>query len=189
MSRKKGATWTTAQFNSTVEVRGSAIEAAWDHRLSKLGVNNAKTRDIIRRQAIQKTRELSDVILRQLHVAMHTSPKLALQAVADDISNTTTERFNLYRKVMGPMSGLQSRSKNRAKLVHGNWLISEAAWGGSKENHLCRAGPVRNSQPTTNKKPSCHASQNRVEYNSADSRRNISQARGGYEGGEGWRNI
>jgi hypothetical protein len=78
-----------------VEVRGSAIEAAWDHRLSKLGVNNAKTRDIIRRQAIQKTRELSDVILRQLHVAMHTSPDLALQAVADDISNTA----NLYRKV------------------------------------------------------------------------------------------
>jgi len=53
-SQRKGATWTTAQYNFTVGVRGSAIEAAWEDRLSELGVNNAKTRDIIRQQAIKK---------------------------------------------------------------------------------------------------------------------------------------
>ena len=53
------------------------------------------------------TLELSDVILRQFHVATHTSPEWALQALSNDISNTTTERFKLYRKFLGPMSGLQ----------------------------------------------------------------------------------
>jgi len=100
-------TWTTAQYNFTVGVCGSAIEVAWEDRLTKLGVNKAKTRDVIRRQAIRKTLELSDVILRQFHVATHTSPEWALQAVSNDISNTTTERFKLYSKFMGPMSGLQ----------------------------------------------------------------------------------
>jgi len=103
-------TWTTAQYNFTVGVRGSAIEAAWQDRLTKLGVDNAKTRDIIRRQAIRKTLKLLDVILRQFHVATHTSPEWALQALSNDISNTTTERFKLYRKFMGPMSGLQESS-------------------------------------------------------------------------------
>jgi len=106
-SRRQGTTWTTAQYNFTVGVRGSAIETAWEDRLTKLGVNNAKTRDVIRRQAIRKTLELSDVILRKFHVATRTSPEWALQALSNDISNTTTERFKLYRKFMGPMSGLQ----------------------------------------------------------------------------------
>jgi len=83
------------------------MEAAWQDRLTKLGVNNAKTRDFIRRQAIRKTLELSDVILPQFNVATHTSPEWDLQALANDISNTTTERFKLYRKFMDPMSGLQ----------------------------------------------------------------------------------
>jgi len=100
-------TWTTAQYNFAVGVRGSAIEAAWEDRITKLGINNAKTRDVIRRQAIRKTLELSDVILRQFHVATHTSPEWALQALSNDISNTTTERFKHYGKFMGPMSGLQ----------------------------------------------------------------------------------
>ena len=100
-------TWTTAQYNFTVGVRGSAIETAWEDRLTKLGVNNAKTRDVIRRQAIRKTLELSGVILRQFHVAAPTSPEWALQALYNDISNTTTERFKLYKKFMGLMSGLQ----------------------------------------------------------------------------------
>jgi len=62
-SRKKGVTWTTAQYNFTVGVRGSAIGSAWEDRLSKLGVNNSKIRDVIQQQAIRKTLELSDVIL------------------------------------------------------------------------------------------------------------------------------
>jgi len=76
-------------------IRGSAIEAAWEDRLSKLGADNAKTRDVIRRQAIRETLELSDVNLRQFHVATHTSPQWALHALADDIPNTITEHFNL----------------------------------------------------------------------------------------------
>ena len=57
-SRGKGGTLTTAQHNITVGVRGFAIEAAWEDRLSKLGADNTKTRDVIRRQAIRKIREL-----------------------------------------------------------------------------------------------------------------------------------
>jgi len=63
-SHRQETTWTTAQDNCTVRVRGSAIEAAWEDWLTKLGVNNAKTRDVIRQQAVKKTLELSDVILR-----------------------------------------------------------------------------------------------------------------------------
>ena len=107
MSKRQGTTWTTTQHNFAVGARGPAIEAAWEDRLTRLGVNNAKTRDVIRRQAIHKTLELSDVILRQFHVATHTSPEWALQALSNDISNTTIERFQLYRKFLGPMSGLQ----------------------------------------------------------------------------------
>ena len=76
-------------------VHGSAIEAAWEDRLTRLGANNAKIRDVIRRQAICKTLELSDVILRQFHVVTHTSPEWALQTLSNDISNTTTERLTL----------------------------------------------------------------------------------------------
>ena len=53
-SRRQGTTWTTAHYNFTVEVRGSAIEAAWEDQLTKLGVNSAKTRDVIRQQAVKK---------------------------------------------------------------------------------------------------------------------------------------
>ena len=72
-------------------VRDPAIETTWEDWLTKLGVNNAKTREVIRRQAIRQTRELSDVILQQFHVAIYTNPKWALH----NISNTTTERFKL----------------------------------------------------------------------------------------------
>jgi len=82
--------------------RGSAIEAAWKDRLTRLGVNNAKTRDVIQRQAIRKTLELSDIILWQFHVATHTSPEWALQALSNDISNTTTESSKFYRTFFGP---------------------------------------------------------------------------------------
>jgi len=59
-----------------VGVRGSAIETAWEDRLTRLGVNNAKTRDIIRRQGIRKTLELSDVILRQISRGHAHEPRM-----------------------------------------------------------------------------------------------------------------
>jgi len=110
-SRRQGTTWTAAQYNFIVGVRGSTIETAREDRLTKLGVNNAKTRDVTRRQAICKMLELSDIFLRQFHVALHTSPEWALQALSNDMSNTTTERFKLYRTFMGPMTGLEESSK------------------------------------------------------------------------------
>jgi len=84
-SRKNGVTLTTAQYNFT-GVRCFTIEAAWEDRLTKLGVDNKKNLDVIRRQAIRKTLKLSDVILGQFHVATHTSPEWALHALPDDIS-------------------------------------------------------------------------------------------------------
>jgi len=82
-SKRQGTTWTTAQFNFTVGVRGSAIQTFWEYRLTKLWVNNAKTRDVIRWQAIRKTLELSGVILWQFHVATHTSPEWAPQPLSN----------------------------------------------------------------------------------------------------------
>ena len=73
------------------KVRGCAFEAVWEQRLV--------SRDVIRLQATQKTLELSDVILQKFHVATHTSPDWALQALANNISNATTERFNLCKKL------------------------------------------------------------------------------------------
>ena len=43
---RQGMTWTTAQYNLTLGVRGSAIEISWEYQLTKLGVNNAKTRNV-----------------------------------------------------------------------------------------------------------------------------------------------
>jgi len=37
LSNRKGASWTTAQYNLTVGMRGSAIEKAWEDRLTKFG--------------------------------------------------------------------------------------------------------------------------------------------------------
>jgi len=107
VSKRQGMTGITVQYNFTAGVRNSTIESVWEDRFTKLGVHNAKTRDVIRWQAICKTLELSDVILWQFHVATHKSPEWALQALSNDISNATTQRFKLYRKFMGPMSGLQ----------------------------------------------------------------------------------
>jgi len=50
--------------------------------------------------------ELSDVTLRQFHVATYTSPEWAQHALADDISNTNAKFFNLYKKFKALMSGL-----------------------------------------------------------------------------------
>ena len=106
-SKRTKNSWTTAQYNFTVGARGSAIEASWEDRLKKLGVDSQMTRVAIRQHTIRKTLELSDVILIQFHVATQTSPEWAQLALADDISNTTTERFSLYKMFLGPVSGLQ----------------------------------------------------------------------------------
>jgi len=39
LSRRKGDKWTTAQYNFTVSIKGSAIEEAWEDRLTRLGVD------------------------------------------------------------------------------------------------------------------------------------------------------
>ena len=62
--RRKGEKWTTAQYNFTDSIRGSAIEEAWEDQLKRLGVDQKKTRAVIQRQAICKTLEVSGVILR-----------------------------------------------------------------------------------------------------------------------------
>ena len=55
-----------------------------------------ESRVAIQQQVISKTLEPSDMILQQFHhVAMHTSLEWAQHALADDMSNTTTKRFNV----------------------------------------------------------------------------------------------
>jgi len=87
-------------------LKGSAIESVWEDRPSELGVNNAKPVTLSDNRAVKKILELSDFIVQQFHVATHTSTEWALHALSNDISNKTTERFNLYREFMGSMNGL-----------------------------------------------------------------------------------
>ena len=62
--RRKEEKWATAQYYVTVNIRGSAIEEACEDQLKRLGVDQKKNRTVIQRQAIRKTLEVSDVILR-----------------------------------------------------------------------------------------------------------------------------
>ena len=160
---EKGGTWTTAQHNFTVGVRGPAIEAAWEDWLSKLGVDNEKICDVIRRQAIRKTPELSDIILWQFHVATHMSPGWALHALAHDISDTNTERFNLYKNSWAQWVDSHREARIQKIQFMATGQTSEAAWGGGKETLVQKSGPVRIVSPRQSRNPSCHASQNRGE--------------------------
>jgi len=132
-----------------------------------------------------KPLELSDVILQLFHVTTHTSSEWALQAL-EDISNTATERFNLYRNIWAQWVGSNTDSEARIEQSQFTATGRHRRLPGVMVRRLTCAGPgpAQNGQPATNRIPLCHASQNRGEYNSADSRRNIPQVRGGGEGGE-----
>ena len=69
--------WTCTQANFTVGVRRSIKSEDFDSRLAGFGVNEEKVRD----------------------------PEWAKHAVSETLANTSTERYNLFKKITCPISG------------------------------------------------------------------------------------
>ena len=53
----------------------------------------------------KKTLELSDAMLSIFYWSIRTNPVWAKYAVSDTLVNTSTERYNLFKKFTGPTSG------------------------------------------------------------------------------------
>ena len=97
--------WTCTQANFTVGVRGSIKSEDFDSRLASLGVQEKTVREIIARRTVKKTLELLDAILSIFHMSIRTNPEWAKQAVSETLANTSTERYNLFKRFTGPTSG------------------------------------------------------------------------------------
>jgi len=47
-------------------------------------------------------------MLRIFHMAIRINPEWAKQAVSETLANTSTERYNLFKKITGQMSGFHN---------------------------------------------------------------------------------
>ena len=72
-----------------------------DSRLAGLRVNEQKVRDVIATRTGRKTQEISDVVLKIFHMAIRTNPEWVKHAVTKVFANTSTERYNLFKKFTG----------------------------------------------------------------------------------------
>jgi len=88
-----------------VGVRGSIKSEDFDSRLAGLGVHEKKVREVIATRTVRKTLELLDAMLRIFHMSIRTNPEWAKQAVSETLANTSTERYNLFKRFTGPTSG------------------------------------------------------------------------------------
>ena len=84
-------------------VRGSIRSEDFDSRLAGLSVHEEKVREVIATRTVRKTLELSDA--RIFHMAIRINPEWAKQALSETLANTSTERYNLFKKFTGPISG------------------------------------------------------------------------------------
>jgi len=64
LCRREKNGWKVSQTNFTVGVRGSLHTNQFLDRLELLGVKNKNTREVIRKQTVQKTLSMSDMILK-----------------------------------------------------------------------------------------------------------------------------
>ena len=85
-------------------VRGSIKSEDFDSRLASLGVQEEKVREVIATRTVRKTLELSDAILSIFHMSIRTNPEWAKHAVSETLANTSTERYNLFKRFTGPTS-------------------------------------------------------------------------------------
>ena len=97
--------WTCTQANFTVGVRRSIKSEDFDSRLAGLGVNEKKVREVIATRTVRKTQKILDAMLRIFHMAITTNPEWAKHAVSETLANTSTERYNLFKKITCPISG------------------------------------------------------------------------------------
>ena len=70
-------------------------------RLAGLSVNEEKVREVITTRTIRETLEISDVMLKIFHMAIRTNPEWAKQALSEELANTSTEQYKLFKKFTG----------------------------------------------------------------------------------------
>ena len=75
LSKLRGMSWTCQQTNFSVGVRGSIRTADFDERLKQLGVQSGKDRNDICTNAIYKTLDLTNSLLKLFFIAIHSSPQ------------------------------------------------------------------------------------------------------------------
>ena len=85
-------------------VRGSIKTEDFNNRLAGLGIQGRKIRDEIITRTVRKTLEISDAMLTTFFLAVNTNPEWAKHAVSKVLANTSTERYNLFKKFTGPTS-------------------------------------------------------------------------------------
>lgn len=93
--------WTCTQANYTVGVRGSIKSEDFDSGKSRVPVQEKKSERLL----VRKTLELSDAMLRIFHMSIRTNPEWAKHAVSETLANTSTERYNLFKRFSEPTSG------------------------------------------------------------------------------------
>ena len=96
--------WKCTQANFTVGVRGLIKTEDFNNRLTGLGIQGKKIRDEIITRMVRKTFEILDAITT-FFLAVNTNPEWAKHAVSKVLANTSTERYNLFKKFTGPTSG------------------------------------------------------------------------------------
>ena len=91
-------------------VRGSIKSEDFDSQLAGLGVHEKKVREVLATRTVRKTLELSDAMLRIFHMSIRTNPQWAKHAVSEMLANTSTERYNIFKRFTGPTSVFDIRS-------------------------------------------------------------------------------
>ena len=86
-------------------MRRSIKSEDFDRQLAGRRVRETKVREVIATRTVRKTLELSDA--RIFHMAIRINPEWAQakQALSETLANTSTERYNLFKKFTGPISG------------------------------------------------------------------------------------
>ena len=97
--------WTCNQANLTVGVHESIKSKDFDSWLAGLGVQEKNVKEVIATRTVRKMLELSDAMLSIFHMSIRTNPEWAKHAVSETLANTSTERYNLFKRFTGLTSG------------------------------------------------------------------------------------
>ena len=74
-------------------VRGSIRTSDFENRLKLLGVESERDRKNIRTNAIYKTLDLSDSLLKLFHIAIQKSPQWMFEAINTELFNSYKQRY------------------------------------------------------------------------------------------------
>ena len=107
-SRKQGISWTYRQANFSVGVWGSIRISDFDDRLQNLGVESERDRKNIRTNAIYKTLDLSDSLLKLFHIAIQKSPQWMYEVADTEFSNSYKQRYHILQRFTVPLADLEA---------------------------------------------------------------------------------